>query len=160
MWSLDSKPGWFPKPSSLYSVTPGRAGPFEVGTAGQWLPGTQALGTGLEKGAGMEIPEQVWSHKTARSPLQRCLKGLASLHSLFLEVRFILFPWGSGFREVCPPSRAPSADSHPSLPSPCAGLWEGETRNCSLPPTCDGHGAAPWPSEAAGQWLHLCLGGW
>ena len=59
MWSLDSKPGWFPKPSSLHSVTLGRAGPFEVGTPGQWLPGNQALGIGLEKGAGMEIPEQV-----------------------------------------------------------------------------------------------------
>lgn len=66
MWSLDSKPGWFPNPSSLYSVTLGRAGPFEVGTSEQWLPGNQALGIGLGKGAGMGIPEQMWSCKMSR----------------------------------------------------------------------------------------------
>lgn len=32
--------------------------------------------------------------KTHRSPLQRCLKGFASLHSFLLEVWFILFPLG------------------------------------------------------------------
>ena len=37
MWSFDSKPGWFPKPSSLHSVTLGRAGPQGSGSQGARL---------------------------------------------------------------------------------------------------------------------------
>lgn len=71
--------------------------------------------------------------KTHRSPLQRCLKGLASLHSFLVEAWVILSPGQRASGRLSPLPCALS--SHPSLPSLCAGLWgEGQRAVPCLPP--------------------------
>ena len=59
--------------------------------------------------------------KTHRSPLQRCLKGLASFHSFFLEVWFILFPLGQ--RVLGSLSSLPCALSRQSPLTPQSLCW-------------------------------------
>lgn len=89
--------------------------------------------------------------KTEQSPLQRCLKGLPSLHSFFPEVRFLLF-LGSGFQKSVLPSVCPQQTVTPHSPVPSSS---GRKRQVTLFPASHlgWPRAFPWASETAAAWL-------
>lgn len=113
------------------------AGPSEVRTVGEWLPGARLQLLALVGNKDRYSPKRGKMPNTVTdSPevSRGCFKSPFFLFRGPVHWAPLSPPscssWNSKFQEVRPTFPVSLADNRLSFPSPLAGLWGGETRSC------------------------------